>query len=113
MRWDQYEATIKPGQVVADRIAGRVFDRIERDRTLIRQNVAEEIRQGLLLRDAEKTESAETAEQLTELLAASERAIEAIEHGILQHFKPSMTTLVPLSELHKLTCRLKHARRDV
>jgi hypothetical protein len=103
----------KPGQVAADRIAGRVFDRIEHDRTLIKQNVAEEIRQGLLLRDAERADSGEATEQLMALIAASEVAIKAIEHGILQHFKPSMDTLVPLGELHRLTYRLKHARRDV
>jgi hypothetical protein len=110
MRWDQREATVKPGQVAADRIAGRVFDRIEHDRTLIRQNVAEEIRQGLLLRDAEKADSGDAVEQLWAMIAASERAIEAIENGILQHFKPSMSTLAPLSELHMLTYRIKRAR---
>jgi hypothetical protein len=103
----------KPGQIDADRIAGRVFDRIEHDRTLIRQNISEEIRQGLLLRDAEKANSGDAVDQLIALIAASEAAIKAIEDGILQHYKPSMNTLVPLIELHKLTYRLKQARCNV
>jgi hypothetical protein len=109
-RWDRYEATIKPGQVDADRIAGRVFDRIEYDGTLIRQNVAEEIREGLLLRDAEKASSGDAAEQLMELIAASEKAIKAVEDGILPKHKPSMAVMAPLIELHLLTYRLKQAR---
>jgi hypothetical protein len=108
---DQPEAARpKPGQQDADRIAGRVFDRIEHDGTLIRQNVAETIREGLLLRDAETTENSDAVDQLMGLIAASEKAIEAIEKDIMPKIKLSMSTLDPLIELHQLAYRLKRAR---
>lgn len=97
----------KPAQDDADRIAGRVFDRIEYDGTLIRQSVAEEIRQGLLVRDAEKTESGDAADLLKQMISASEAAMRAVESGILPHFKPSMSTMMPIVDLFQLTHKLK------
>jgi hypothetical protein len=98
-----------PGQDAADRIAGRVFDRIEYDGTLIRQNVAEEIRQGLLVRDAERTESGD-ADLLIQMINASEKALHAIEYSVLPHYQPGMSVMEHLGNLYQLTHRLKKQR---
>lgn len=77
MNLDQITA---PAPDFADRLAAKVFDRIERDRSLILQNVAQEIREQLILHGPAPGPDAGAVDELVR--TAAHMCAEINSHGL-------------------------------